>query len=157
MKSLFTSTFLILATVSLLASCKKKCKVDEVDVNSGAIRSEYVIYPSSGYMTGNMAGDYVIDATNPYRERFEVSLNQGPREPFNYTNFTILAFPVSASCNASFDRNVTVNNATQTVTYKMTVTQCTDCKETRYTENYVMVPAFPANYTVLYDLTMVDK
>lgn len=157
MKSLFTSTFLILATVSLLASCKKKCKVDKVDVNSGAIRSEYVIYPSSGYMTGNMAGDYVIDATNPYRERFEVSLNQGPREPFNYTNFTILAFPVSASCNASFDRNVTVNNATQTVTYKMTVTQCTDCKETRYTENYVMVPAFPANYTVLYDLTMVDK
>ena len=157
MKTIISTSFLALATIFVLTSCKKKCKVDNVELNSGVIRSEYVIYPISGYMTANMGGDYVIDATHPYRERYEVSLNQGPKEPFNYTNFTILAFPVNASCNAQYDRNVTVNNATQTVTYKMTVTQCTDCLETRYTENYVMVPAFPANYTVLYDLTMVDK
>jgi hypothetical protein len=131
--------------------------VGEVDANSGAIKNEYVIYPSSGYMTLDMNGDYVIDANHPYSDRFEVSLNQGPREAFNSTNFTILAFPHTASCNASYDRNVTVDNTAQTVTYKMTVTQCTDCKETRYTENYVMVPAFPSNYTVLYDLTVVDK
>lgn len=141
----------------LSVSCKKKCKVDQVDVNSGAILSDYVIYPEGGSMTGNMGGDYVIDATHPYKDKFEVSENQGPREAFNYTNFTILAFPLNVNCNAQFDRNVTVNHATQTVTYKMTVTQCKDCKEVRFTENYVMVPAFPSNYTVVNDLTVVDK
>lgn len=154
LKSSFILT--LLATFVLFTSCKK-CKVENSSTTSGVIIEDVVLYPTSGYMTSNMNGDYVIDANNPYADRFEMSLNAGEKTPVNYTNFTILAFPVTARCNAAFERIVDINNTTQTVTYTLNVTQCSNCKEERYTENYVLVPAFPDTYTVVYDLNVVDK
>jgi benzoyl-CoA reductase/2-hydroxyglutaryl-CoA dehydratase subunit BcrC/BadD/HgdB len=150
------SILTLLLTLVLFTSCKK-CKVENTSTNSGVIIEDVVLYPSSGYMTPNMNGDYVIDANNPYADRFEMSLNAGERTAINYANFTVLAFPVTARCNAAFERIVDINNTTQTVTYTLNVTQCSNCKEERFTENYVLVPAFPANYTMVYDLNVVDK
>lgn len=149
--------FLLLAIAFTSVSCKKKCKIEAVNVDSGQIRENVVLYPSSGYMTANMAGNYVIDANSGYASRFEMSLNQEGRTAVDYANYSIIAFPVNAKCNASFDRNVTIDNVAQTVTYKMTVTQCDNCKEERFTENYVLVPSFPNTYNVVYDLTVVEK
>lgn len=151
--TLFSIAFLLLVSTS----CKKKCKLDNSTVDSGTIIEGVVIYPESGYMTGNMAGNYVIGANSNYADKFEVSFSQGPREAVNYTNYKILAFPVTANCNAQYERNVSVNTSTQSVTYSIKVTQCADCKEARGTENYVLVPTFPDNYTVTNVLTVVDK
>ena len=108
-------------------------------------------------MTGSMNGYYVVDGNSQYADRFQVSMNSGERTNVNYANFTILAFPIKAKCNASYDRNVTIDNVAMTVTYKMVVTQCDNCKEEYLTENYVLVPSFPSNYTVLFDLSVIDK
>lgn len=154
----FTSTLLSLSLLILLASsCKKKCKLDGSSIDTGSIIEGIVIYPESGYMTGNMAGNYVIGANSSYADKFEVSFSQGPREAVNYTNYKILAFPISANCNAQYERNVSINTSTQSVTYSIKVTQCSDCKEARSTENYVLVPTFPDNYTVTNVLTVIDK
>lgn len=155
---LFKSTFIlsILASLVLLSSCKK-CKVDSTSTNSGAIIEDVVIYPQSGFMTGNMGGNYVITGSSPYADKYEMSLNNGERTAINYSNFNIMAFPVTARCNAAYERNVDINNTTQTVTYTITVTQCSNCKEERSTENYVLVPTFPSTYAVVYDLNVVDK
>lgn len=137
-------------------SCKKKCILEE-GVDSGSIIADIVIYPQSGYMTSNMGGDYVINATHPYADKFEVSINGGPKTAVNYSNYTILAYPTTSTCNASFTRSVTIDNTNQTVVYKIVVTQCTDCKESRSVENYVVVPSFPDMYAVSYDVSYVDK
>ena len=154
---LIKSTTLLIAVLFIAFACKKKCKIEEVNIDSGAIKENVVLYPKSGFMTGNMGGNYVIDANSAYADKFQMSLNGGERTAVNYANFTILAFPAKAKCNASYDRNVTVDHTAMTVTYKMIITQCDNCKEEYATENYVLVPAFPSNYTVLYDLSVIDK
>lgn len=148
--------FTLFVVLTLFTSCKK-CKVDGTSINKGAIIEDVVIYPSSGFMTGNMNGDYVIDANSPYADKFEMSQNQGERTTVNYANFNIIAFPVTAKCNASYERIVDINHTTQTVTYTINVTQCSNCEEERASENYVLVPVFPETYTVVYDLNVVDK
>jgi hypothetical protein len=155
---LFKSTIslVLLLAIVLLSSCKK-CKVDNTSTNTGAIIEDVVIYPSSGFMTGNMAGNYVIDANSVYADKYQMAYNSGDRMTINYNNFTLLAFPVTARCNASFERNVDIDNTTQTVTYSITVNQCSNCKEERATENYVLVPVFPTNYTVVNKLNIIDK
>ena len=154
---LFKTTILLFTLLTMAVACKKKCKIDNVNIDSGSIVENVVLYPTNGGMTGSMNGNFVIDANSPYADRFEMSLNSGARTPVNYANYTILALPVKAKCNASYERNVTIDNVALTVTYKMTVTQCDNCNEEYLTENYVLVPSFPSNYTVLYDLSVIDK
>lgn len=156
--NLFQALKVSFAIVVVLSSTAcKKCKVDSVEINSGAIINDVVLYPTSGYLTGNMGGDYVIQSSDSYANNFEVSFDGGGKESVNYANYTILAFPVTAKCNASFERNVNIDDATNTVKYTIKVTQCDNCPEERYTENYVLVPSFPSNYEVIRELQIVDK
>lgn len=145
----------LIAPIFVSTSCKK-CKVDAVDVNTGNIVEDFVLYPKSGYITEN--GVYVFDGSNPYyASKFEVSINGGAKTPVNWNSHTVLANPVKAKCNASFERNVVIDHGAQTVTYTLKVTQCDNCKEERYTENYVLVPKFPSTYAVNISHTIVDK
>lgn len=143
--------------ISGLSSCKKKCVVEADTVDAGSIVQKVIFYPESGYMTGNMAGDYVIDASHPYANKLQVSINGASRTNVNYSNYTVLCYPTTSKCNAAFARTVTIDNANQTVVYKIVVTQCDNCPELRSTENYVLVPAFPSNYAVSFDVSYVDK
>jgi len=154
---LTTTIFFIAVLVLISASCKKKCKLDGASIDTGSILEDVVLYPESGNMTGNMGGNYVIGASSNSADKFEVSFSLGPREAVNYNNYKILAFPISANCNAQYERNVSISTLTQSVIYSIKVTQCADCMETRATENYVLVPTFPDNYTVTNVLTVIDK
>lgn len=152
----FILPILVLVATLGLQACKK-CVVEGDDINGGAIIQNVIVYPESGYMTLNMGGNYVIDENHNYKDRFEVSVDGGDREPINYANYTLLALPTVANCNANYDRNVTINDTDGTVLYKIVVTQCKDCKEERALENYVLVPSFPSSYLVTYDIDYVDK
>lgn len=145
----------IIATLGLQAC--KKCIVEGDDIYGGEIIPNVIVYPASGYMTSNMNGDYVIDADHNYADRFEVSIDGGEKTAVNYSMYTLLCYPTNATCNANYDRNVTINDTDGTVNYKITVTQCKNCKETRSVENYVLVPKFPSSYVVSFDVTYVDK
>ena len=148
----------LLATLFLgFTACKKKCVVERNDTNNGAIIDGVVIYPSSGSLTGNMGGNYVITNGHPYANDIQIRINEGDLTNVNYTNYTVLCCPTTANCNASYDRTVTIDDANQTVVYKIVVTQCESCPEKYTCENYVMVPTFPSNYAVSYDVSYVTK
>jgi hypothetical protein len=140
-----------------LSACKKKCVVETEDTNNGAIVSGVVFYPSSGSLTGNMGGNYVITNGHPYANNIQIRINEGEKTNVNYTNYTVLCYPTTANCSAFYDKTVTIDDANQTVVYKIVVTQCESCPEKYTSENYVLVPAFPSSYAVSYDVSYVTK
>jgi hypothetical protein len=125
--------------------------------DTGAIISDVVFYPSSGFMTSNMGIDFIIDSDHKYSNAIKISMSGSGRTPIDFTQYTGLCFPVYATCNASFERSVTIDDATQTVLYKIKVTQCPNCTDTLLTENYVLVPTFPGNYNLIQEVSYVNK
>jgi len=157
LKGLF---FVVLLAGIGLSSCKKKCVIEKENTDMGSIISEsptgedIVIY-HSGYMPGSMSNHYT--PSHPYANNIEVSFDGGQsRGPVNYSQYHVLRNPVTTTCEAKIDREVAFNAAAQTVTYKVSVTNCSDCDQKYYAENYVLVPAIPNGYTVLYDVSYIE-
>lgn len=158
----FTLLSLAIAMVMALSvSCKKKCSIAEDDSYSGDIvwvdqdaNEIPVIYPTSGYMTDNMNGQFHITESHAYSELFEVSFNGGvTKAPINYTQYNLLCYPIQVACDVAVSRTVTIDHANSIVTYSIGVDDCKDgCDELRTLENYILVPAFPESYTVIYDV-----
>ena len=160
MKKIATLSIAIIAVALLSVSCNKGCDLDQDDVSSGAVISinpgnsdgVVVIYPTVGYITSEMSGDYLVNGSSAFASSFEVSFDGGQsRAPVNYGAYSILANPVEISCDAWLERNVEFDINTFTVTYTVTVHECNNgCNELRTLENYVLVPVVPPNYTVSY-------
>ena len=149
--------FLSILLILSITSCKKKCVIEKEDINGGSIIQDVIFYPSSGYMTSSMGGNYVIDASHPYANEIQIGFAKDAKAPVNYSNYTVLCYPTNAKCNAAYDRAVTIDNTLGTVVYKIVVTQCANCEEIRTVENYVLVPKFPSSYLVSYDVSYVEK
>lgn len=161
MKKLTTLFLAILAIALVSVSCKKKCTLDDNDTTSGVVITHagstedpntlVIIFPSSGQMSSSFGGDYIVDANHNYASNFEVSWDGGlTKAPVDYSLYTILAKPIGIKCNARINRDVVVDNLNGIVTYTVTVKDCDEgCDETRTLENYVLVPAFPSNYTLI--------
>ena len=124
--------------------------------DKGWIEEDVIFYPKRGYMTSEMNGNFVVTAGSKWASEFEVSINGGPKKPVDFSNYTILCYPILSKCNAQFVRDVSFNSASQTVEYEIEVTQCSRCEEERITENYVLVPKFPQNYSVSYDISYIN-
>lgn len=155
-----STSFLVLSllfVLTSLSSCTKKCVISKETLDSGAIIKNVVFYPISGNMTPSMGGNYNINANHPYADRIEVGIDGAGKAPVDYSQYSVLCYPLKTRCNASFERTVTIDDANQNVTYKIIATQCANCEEEWLTENYVLVPAFPASYSVTYDVSVIDK
>lgn len=160
-KSFYTTTALFLAflVLGMTSSCKKSCEIKTVDDYSGTINTEISLFPSSGGMTGSMEGNYHITATHDFAPNFEMSFDNGvTKSPVNYGSYSILCFPMIVNCEVSFDREVTVDNDAGTATYRIRANQCKEakCDEKRAVENYVVVPAIPDGYTIVYDVDIIE-
>jgi hypothetical protein len=142
----------VLGVFFLSTSCKSKCNIPETDSVSGVAIEDVIIYPSSGYLTSSMGGDYEIHATDSYAENFELSWDGGQtRQSVNYAQYKILGNPVVVKCDAAVEKNVEIDHANSVVTYTVKVHECNQgCDEKRVLENYVLVPHFPDGYFVNY-------
>ena len=147
----------VIFTASISTSCKKKCRVDDLSQDTGEIIDSVTIIPSSGSLTGNMGSDFVIDGDHQHANAFQIRFNDSARVNVDYSKYFILANPMIVNCNVAFERNVTIDNANQQVIYAVKATQCADCNTTNYIENYVLVPAFPSNYEVIFDTVVITK
>ena len=155
-----STSFLVLSllfVITSLSSCNKKCVISKETIDGGVIIKNVIFHPNSGNMTPSMGGNYNINANHPYADRIEVAINGAGKAPVDYSQYNVLCYPIKTKCNASFERTVTVDAASQSVIYKIVATQCGNCEEEWLTENYVLVPAFPASYSVTYDVSVVDK
>lgn len=153
-------TILILAVLFMgFSSCKKKCVIEKEGTDSGVIVKSVLVYPQHGYITSDLNGNYHIDENSGSASKFEMSTDGGQTKvPVNYDAYSILAHPMVLSCNFSLDREVLINDVTETVTYAITVTECKDplCQQERFIENYVIVPSFPSTYTVNTTVTFIE-
>lgn len=153
-KSLFS---LLLISLSLFTtSCKKKCVMDINNEDKGWIEENVIFYNNNAYLSNLLKGNYVVTASSPFANQIKVSIDGGQVKPVDYSNYTVLCYPILSHCNAQFVRDVSFNSVNQTVEYSITVTQCAQCEEERFTENFVLVPKFPSNYNVTYDISYVN-
>lgn len=145
--------FTLLFSAFALHSCKKKCDLGE-NVNSGAIVPEMSIFPDQGYLTSAMeTGHYLVTDSSELKNRFKISRDKGiTKTDVNYSEYSLLAFPVTSNCYATFDRNVTINDSSKVIVYKILVKDCGTCDSKIYTENWVVIPAVDDSYTILYDV-----
>ena len=157
----YITPLLILSVLFIgLSSCKKTCKIEADDVDSGLIVRDVLIYPAHGYITQDMSGEYHVHGNSYIADKFDMSTDNGfSRSPFNFSAYSILAYPMTLNCSFSLLREVTVDDVNMTATYKITVTQCKDpkCSQQRYIENFITVPAIPESYTILHDIQIIEQ
>ena len=142
--------FFVLLGVS---SCKKPCDLNTDDSDNGAIISGAIIYPLSGGLTESLNGHYVVDGSTIFSDQLEMRLSiSSPRVPVDYSQYTVLANPLTVNCNVAFERTVTIDDVNSTVNYHVVANQCANakCDEKRSVENWILVPAFPDTYTVTF-------
>lgn len=155
MNRLMNTTLLatILLVSSLMMGCNKKCDLGQ-DVTSGQIKTGVSVFPDSGYLTAGLNPDqYLITASHPYAQRYQISFDQGlTKGNVNYNEYSILAYPMTVSCFAQFTRNVTIDDVNGVVKYTVKVKDCGRCEEERLIENYVIIRSVPDSYTVLFDV-----
>ena len=161
----FLSFVVLSMVVSIgLTSCTKKCNIADANLDSGVIVSEdpttnipVIIYPQSGFLTSNMGGDYLINASDPYSDRYEVSFDGGyTRVPVDYSVYNLLALPMTINCNARFERSVTIDATNNVITYAVTANTCSSCEDKYTVENYVLVPVLPG-YPIVYQPTIIEN
>ena len=142
-KSLLVSLSLLVLVFLSSSSCKK-CETDDADVNTGAIINDVIIYPSSGYLSSNFGGDYHIDGSHSHKNSFLVSFDGGlTKDSVDYSTYHILCLPMSIKCEASFVRDVKVDDVNNRTTYTVTAKTCSSCEQVYTVENYVLVSALP--------------
>lgn len=158
MKRTALFTLLLISTI-FMGSCVKKCKLRDTSEDSGIIVKDVIIYPKSGYMTSSMGGNYLINASHPFADQFEISFDGGyTKESVNYSLYSILANPTSVKCDASFNRSATFDDINHIVNYHIDITQCsTTCDEVRSIENFVLVTAVPSGYYLNTTSTVTNK
>ncbi len=150
------ANFLFLTTLVCafsLQSCKKKCDLGP-NLNEGEIREEYSVFPTKGYITSDMeTGLYLVTDTTYFGNDFLVSTDKGvTKTAVNFNTHSLLAFPITSNCFASFQRKVTIDQLNKVVVYTIMVKDCGTCDTKVFTENWVVIPAVDQTYTVLYDV-----
>ena len=154
-----TSLFILSVLVIGLSSCKK-CKIEGENIDSGVIVTDVAVYPAHGYITSDMTSEYHVHGNSFIADKFEMSTDNGfTRTPFNYSAYSILAYPLTLNCNHFLKREVKINDVNMTATYLITVTQCREpeCSEQRYIENFIVVPAIPETYTILHGVEFIEQ
>jgi hypothetical protein len=105
-----------------------------------------------------MGGNFHIHGGSSYAAQFEISFDGGQtRGPVNYSQYSILANPMSVDCEAALNKDVTYNPTFDAYEYTISGETCSNCEPKRYLENYVLVPAIPAGATIIYDQNVTAK
>lgn len=154
-----TAPLMILSVLFLSLSSCNKCKIEGENVDLGQITTEVTIYPKYGYITEGLSGTINhIHGNSSVADKFEMSTDNGfTKAPFNYSDYSILAYPLTLDCNHLLTREVKIDDVNMTATYLITVTQCksSDCSQQRYVENYVIIPAIPETYSIVGDVQYI--
>lgn len=151
-------TQLLMLTVCIamfaFSSCNKKCDSVPDNVDSGEIKQETYVFPSGTISTTTWSSEeYLVTATHPLADEFKISTDNGvTKSNVDYSEYSLLCYPITTSCYATFDRNIVINDVTKIVTYTIKVTECGKCDGQRYIDNWVAIRGIDDTYTVLYDV-----
>jgi hypothetical protein len=86
-----------------------------------------------------------------------VSLNNGYSfSQADYSQYSIVCFPTQTSCDASFDKEVTVDAINKIVKYRMGITVCDMCEYNVSQAHFLVIPRIPEEYTFEYELQQLN-
>ncbi len=146
---IFLSVLFLLTAISV-SSCKKKCDIGTENTYEGDVISDAIIYPSSGYTVSAYNTQYFNGTFTP-AGYFKVSFDGGmTKVNVDWSQYSILAIPMTVSCKAQFHRKVERDDANQVVKYTCKATYCDDCESNVYVENFILVPKIPSTYNILF-------
>jgi hypothetical protein len=160
-KAFYSTSMILLVTLAFgLSSCNKGCVIEKEDTDSGLIILDGLVYTTAGGLSESMAGDFHVDGASGYENLFEISLDGGvSKQSVDYGTYSIIGYPMTVqSCEVAFVREVTRDDVLETATYKIRAYVCKDskCDQDRTVENFILVPAIPASYTVFYDVLEIE-
>jgi hypothetical protein len=137
-------TLLLFITILLVFTSCKKC--DPTNSFGGDILENAVVK-----VVANIPGPLLVTDASQVSFPIEVSFdNQLTYAPVDFTKYSVMALPTTASCSSGYDRVVTKNLANQTVSYTITITQCETCEGTTKIQNWVLIPAVPGSYSPIF-------
>lgn len=137
-------TLLLLISVLFIFSSCKKC--DPSNSFGGEVIENAVVKVITDLSTPIL----ITDASQvPYS--VEVSFDGNiSYQPVNFSQYSVLALPTTASCSSGYDRTVVVDDLNETVTYTVTITECETCEGSTSIQNWVLIPSIPASYTPVF-------
>ena len=145
MKQLLSIISICLA-VALLSGCNKCDPSNELN---GIIKKDAIVR----VIDAGINSPQFISASNEFYAPIEVSFDEGVTyEPVDYSKYSVFALPTTASCSSGYNRNVSANDAGQTVTYTITVTECDYCEGSTTIPNWVLTTKVPASYTPIFEV-----
>ena len=140
----YFNVLLLLSFLFLISSCKK---CDTEDTNRGEVLDGIVRYMGQPLPEPMMINGQIFPT------ELEVSFNNGfSYVPVDFSKYTVLALPTTASCSSAYDRNVIVNNGPQTVNYVVTISECPTCEGSITINNFVVINKVSSEYTAIFDI-----
>ena len=72
-------------------------------------------------------------------------------ENIDFSQHMLLGYKLKAfACNVAFHRQLIIDDQAKTYTYKIEIEECKGCNTELVSPNWVIVPALPAGYTLLF-------
>lgn len=113
----------------------------------------YIIKDAIVRVIGGDGGANFITNASQYNAPIEMSLDGGVTyTPVDFTQYSVFSLPTTATCSSGYNRNVSLDETNQIVTYTVTVTECDYCEGSTSIKNWVLTSAIPSNYTFVYDI-----
>lgn len=137
---------IIAISILILTGCNKCDPTNEI---GGMIKKDAIVR----VIDASVSGPQFINSANEYNKPIEVSFDEGVTyQPVDFTQYTVFALPTTASCSSGYNRDVTTNDAGQTVTYSITITECDYCEGTTTIPNWVLTTKVPPTYTPIFEV-----
>lgn len=134
---------LLISAVFIFSSCKK---CDPSNSFGGEVIEDAVIK-----VIGGVSQPILVTDASQVNFAIEVSFdNQVTYVPVDFSKYSVMALPTTASCSSGYDRVVTKNTTSQTVTYTITITECDTCEGSANIQNWVLIPAVPGTYSPIF-------
>lgn len=137
---------LILLVFSFACSKSPKCWGD--DKNKGEI-IERVKLPGCFVQSTLNDGDFIIRDSSDLAI-FEDCLPEGFE--IDFEKYSMLGRQTEFQCNAKFIREVKIDHNTKEYNYSITIKECGVCKSLGVSDNLVLVPTVPLDYSVKFEV-----
>ncbi len=149
----FPVIFLCLGILFLGSQCNEKCK-DMESSEEGSILSKYD-FGGDCFIFASIDSNLVIRSDSAFKafkdKRFK-NCNAGTVPAIDFSQHSLLGFLVKVpACNAAFHRKVVIDNNAKIFHYTVSIEKCTGCNQLVSSPNFVLVPAIPNGYKVVFE------
>jgi len=142
---------LVIIIISSFVGCHKapKCWGKKM-INSGLIESDTVVC-SNCTMVAEEEKQFVINNQAAMNKLIYYNYGNNPSCHLNaidFTKYTLLGVNTIATCKYKIEKDVTLNAETKTYIYLIKITECGNCSEQAYLQNWVLIPKVKSGHNV---------